>query len=453
MWIYDTFDDMMSVRRIEVGDYFADRGLILLYNTLFIIAAVLALPLFFVNVLTSPRRRKTCLKRLGFQTLAVSRGDKPVWVHALSVGEVLSSVPLVRTLRKKYPGRPLVFSVSTLTGHSVAEAVLGNDIDALFYFPYDFLWAVRKTIRRVNPFVFFLVESDIWPNCLFEMKRQKRPVVLVNGRISPRSFRRYKRVAIFMRAVFSCFSAICVQSKLDAKRFASIGASPEKICLTGNVKFDQDVGPVPEHDVERMRQKMRVEPRQKILLAGSTHEGEEAALLDVFFRIQKEFGSAVLIIAPRNPDRVRRVRFQVSSFGGTAATLSELESGLCGPAEVVVVDKIGLLNRLYALADIAFVGGSLVKSGGHNPLEPAAFSKPIIFGPDMSDFSSVADMLVESGGAFRVDGGRELFVCIRRLLEDDRWAETMGQRAFDVFQGNKGAVNKTIRAAEPFLTL
>lgn len=436
----------------EAGGHVQDNRLILLYNAVFILAAILAVPLFIVHILTRPKRRKTVIERLGIRTPALTRPERPVWVHALSVGEVLSSVPLVKTLRKKYPGRPLVFSVSTLTGHGVAETAMGKDIDMLFYFPYDFAWSIRKTMRKVNPCVFFLVESDIWPNCLFEMKKKRVPVILVNARISPGSFRGYKRLAVFMRAVFSWLSVICVQSKLDAKRFVSIGVSSQKICLTGNVKFDQDVEPVAEHDVERMRQKIRAEPGQKILLAGSTHEGEEAVLLDVFFRIQKEFGKAVLIIAPRNPDRARRVRFLASSFGGTAATLSELESGLCGPAEVVVVDKIGLLSRLYALADIAFVGGSLVKSGGHNPLEPAAFSKPIIFGPDMSDFSSVADMLVVNGGAFRVDGGRELFVCIRRLLEDDRWAETMGQRAFDVFQGNKGAVNKTIRAAEPFLT-
>jgi 3-deoxy-D-manno-octulosonic-acid transferase len=377
---------------------------------------------------------------------------RPVWVHALSVGEVLAAVPLVETIKRKYPHRPLVFSVSTLTGHGIAERALKNGIDALFYFPYDFLWSVRRMIQKVNPAVFFLVECDLWPNCLHEMKRQKRPVILVNGRISPRSFRGYKRFSFLMRAVFSWLSVICVQSKLDAKRFELIGASPDKICITGNIKFDQSVYSVSDADLARMRKTMRMKPGQKVLLAGSTHEGEEAVLLDMFFRLKKECEQTILVVVPRDPERARIVRHLVSSLGGSAATLSELEfQPSIGPKEVVVVDTMGALSLLYAMADIAFVGGSLVKSGGHNPLEPAAYAKPIIFGPDMSDFSSVAEMLVENGGAIQIEDGRDLLSAIKGLLDHDNRAEVKGRRALEVFQRNKGAVEKTIRVSEPFL--
>jgi len=444
---------MMFSKRTPRACY-GDRWLIILYNVLFFAIATLSFPLFFVHVLTSPKRKKTFFRRLGFQCLKPSNGIRPLWVHALSVGEVLSSVPLVRAIRKRCPRQPLVVSVSTLTGHGIAETVFGNDIDSLFYFPYDFLWSVRKMIKKIDPAVFFLVESDIWPNFLFDMKRKGKPVVLVNGRISPRSFRGYKRFHCFIRAVFSWISVICVQSRADAERFKLLGVSSDKVCVAGNVKFDQTVDAVPHDDVRRMRARLRIKPNQKVVLAGSTHEGEEVVFLDTFFRLKKVFGSIVLVVVPRDPQRSNTVCKMVSSFRGTSATVSELEPEVSvGPRDVIVVDTIGVLSRLYALADVAFIGGSLVAAGGHNPLEPAAFAKPIIFGPDMSDFASVAEMLLDNGGAIQVEGEEALFRAIKGLFDDKELAEATGRRALQVFQSNKGAVEKTIRASEAFLKL
>jgi 3-deoxy-D-manno-octulosonic-acid transferase len=443
---------MMFSKRTSIRACHGGRWLILAYNILFVAAAALAFPLVFVNVLTSPKRKKTFFGRLGFQCLEPFNVIRPVWVHALSVGEVLSSIPLIRAIRKRCPRQSLVVSVSTLTGHGIAESVLGNDVDLIFYFPYDFLWSVRKMIEKIDPAVFFLIESDIWPNFLFEMKRKRKPVVLVNGRISPRSFRGYRRFSFFMRAVFSWISVICVQSRTDAERFKSLGVPSDKVFVAGNVKFDQTVDTVPSDDVRRMRARMHIKPDQKVLLAGSTHEGEESALLDTFFRLKKELGRIVLVVVPRDPQRSKTVRKLVSAFGGTATTLSELESEVyVGPKDVVVVDTMGVLSRLYALSDVAFVGGSLVTSGGHNPLEPAAYAKPVVFGRDMSDFSSVAAMLIDNGGAIQVEGRDQLFRAIKGLLDDGKLAEATGRRAFEVFQSNKGAVEKTIRASEAFL--
>jgi 3-deoxy-D-manno-octulosonic-acid transferase len=202
-----------------------------------------------------------------------------------------------------------------------------------------------------------------------------------------------------------------------------------------------------------MKAQMHFKPNQRVLLAGSTHEGEESVVIDTYFKLKQKHGHVVLVIVPRDPQRSKAVRKMVSSFGGSATMLSELKGSLSvGPKDVVVVDIMGVLSRYYALADVAFVGGSLVPSGGHNPLEPAAHGKPVVFGPDMSDFSSVADMLIDNGGAIQVRGGDELYGAIKRLLDDDHLAEETGRRALEVFQSNKGAVGKTIRASEVFLT-
>lgn len=415
---------------------------------------MLAFPLVLVNVLTSEKRRKTVLRRLGIQSLVRTSARRPVWVHALSVGEVLASVPLVKRLRKTYYNRPLVFSVSTLTGHEMAKKLLVSDVDSIFFFPYDFLWSVRKAIRNVTPSLFFLVESDIWPNFLYEMKRRQIPTILVNGRISPRSFYGYKRLAFFMRSVFSWISVICAQSELDAERFESIGAPQEKIRITGNLKFDQEIDCVSSNEIESARQSLKIAPGHKILMAGSTHEGEESIVLDVFCRLKRKFHKLVLVIAPRNPKRASAVYRLAVPSGRTVALMTGLKQvSSAGAIDVIVVDTMGVLGRLYALADIAFVGGSLVRSGGHNPLEPAALGKPVLFGPDMSDFPSIAEMLIGSGGAIRVSDGEGLFREVTALLSDNNKARRMGERASEVFESNRGAVERTLKISEGFLKI
>lgn len=426
--------------------------MILLYNVIFLLGGVLSCPFIVVKVLTSEKRRKTLLRRLVTQTFIRPPAGRPVWVHALSVGEVLAAVPLVKKIRKTHSNRPVVLSVSTITGHEIAKKLLESHVDSIFFFPYDLVWSVRKVIRCVNPAIFLLVESDIWPNFLYEMKRRRIPTILVNGRLSPRSFSGYKRLSFFMRSVFSAISVICVQSKLDAERFETVGASTEKIRITGNVKFDQEIDLVSDDEIERLRQSMKITPGRKIFLAGSTHEGEESILVDVFSRLKKRFDELVLLIVPRDPKRARAVYRLFASSGCAVALMTDLKQISSTAAfEVIVVDTMGILKRLYALADVAFIGGSLVRRGGQNPLEPAAFAKPVMFGPDMSDFPQIAQMLIESGGAVRVADGQNLFQAATALLTDTNRARLMGERAFLVFQNNRGAVERTVKILEGFL--
>lgn len=441
--------------------------MIFLYNILFFIAIVLGFPLIIPLVLVSDKRRKTVLQRLGIKQLPESirknrfklPENRPVWVHALSVGEVLSSIELVKGLRLSLNYQDIVFSVSTKTGFEIANTLLKEHVDSIFYFPYDLLISVKHIARQVAPGLVLIVESDIWPNFLSEMKKREVPVILVNARLSERSFSGYSKIPFFSQRLFSFFAKICAQSGEDALRFSLLGVPSNKIIITGNIKFDQEYDFVPETEIDTLKRIMHIKPYQKILLAGSTHKGEEEIICDAVAMVKKRFAGIFLIIAPRDPERAGSVCRICKAAGLFVVNMSELEKiepdagSHAEPdpeIDAIIVDKIGALRRLYALANIAFIGGSLVKSGGHNPLEPAAYSKPVIFGHDMSDFRDIAHLLVESGGAVRVQDAESIYSVVSKLLTDNQKAEDMGTRALKVFNANKGAVEKTLNALPSF---
>lgn len=432
--------------------------MIFLYNILLAAGITIGLPLIVPLVLITDKRRKTVLYRLGLMPLpkAIRQNrsqhphNRPIWIHALSVGEVLSAVPLIKELKSCFKHQYIVFSASTKTGFEIANKLFKENVDAIFFFPYDLLISVKHIAAKVEPAIVIIVESDIWPNFLFEMKRRNIPVILVNARLSRKSYFGYKLFLFFFKRLFLSFSKICVQSSEDARRFSLLGIPPARITITGNIKFDQQYDFAGREEMEKLRQSLLVKPSQKILLAGSTHYGEEAILLDAFSRLKKKYPDLILIIVPRNPDRAGSVCRICKSAGLFAVTMSDLEEKKSGP-DVIVVDRIGTLKMLYAAADIAFVGGSLVRSGGHNPLEPAAFSRPIIFGPDMSDFADISDMLISSGGAISVQDAEGIYDIVSELLTDNQKAGEMGSIALKVFNANKGAVKKTLNTIEHFL--
>jgi 3-deoxy-D-manno-octulosonic-acid transferase len=412
-------------------------------------------PLIIFLVLVSEKRRKTFPYRLGLAALPQAPVDpslqspekRPVWIHALSVGEVHSAVALVKGLRRTWEQADLYFSVSTLTGFEVAEKQLKEDVGALFFFPYDVIFSVKQVVKKINPALVIIVETDIWPNFMKTMERRKIPVVLVNARLSDRSFSHYKRVSFFSKTLFNMFARICVQSGQDASHFKMLGVASEKLFVTGNIKFDQAVKPVSTDEKKRLKEWLRIDPRTKVLLAGSTHNGEEVILQKVFSRLKTEFSDFVLIVVPRDPKRARSVSHLFKAAGIDAVPVSALKNSVPGSSpDVMIVDTIGLLGRLYSLADITFVGGSLVACGGHNPLEPAAFSKPILLGPDMSDFRQISRMLLDAGGAIKIKDAESFYHCVSELLGNGEKSRAMGLRAFDVFRENKGALAKTLQA-------
>jgi 3-deoxy-D-manno-octulosonic-acid transferase len=434
-------------------------GMVLTYNLLWTIGMLLTFPLVAISIISSRKRRKTVLQRFGIavapglQDLKKSALDlHPLWVHALSVGEVLSAVSLARTLKQKYPDRSIVFSASTLTGFETASRLLQNDLNAVFYFPYDLIFSVRSVINRIHPALVVIVETDIWPNFLFEMKRRLIPVVLVNARLSDRSYSGYRRFSKWTSPVFQCFSFVCAQSGEDARRFMGLGLPADKVTISGNMKYDSTPDLVSENAIQYLRRILSGITHQKCLVAGSTHPGEEAILLDAYSRLKADIPALCLILAPRDIDRAIGICNLAVSQGFAVELLTQMEglTTLERP-DVVVVNTIGHLKTLYALCDVAFVGGSLINFGGHNPLEPAAFAKPILFGPHTSDVAESCNRLLAAGGAQVVRNATELVQATLTLLKSPEHFQEMGNNAFQILQKNQGALEKTLNAIGRFI--
>jgi len=351
----------------------------------------------------------------------------------------------VNAIKRTFKDASLFFSVSTLTGFQIANERLGHHADGVFYYPYDFIFSVRRIIGRINPTLMLIVETDIWPNFLYELKRRKIPVILVNARFSDRSFKGYLRLSFFLKPVFRSFTKVCVQSAPDLARISRLGILPENIAVTGNIKFEKACETSDSDNGVDIRRRLKTAPGQKVFIAGSTHDGEESMILEAFLRMRQQYGNLLLIVVPRDPDRAPLVNEAFQSKGLQTALFSELDpKGSASPGDAVVVDTMGVLGRLYAMADVAYVGGSLVNRGGHNPLEPAAYAKPILFGPDMSDFKDIAQKLLASGGAVQIQDTETLYEVVMMLFRDGNKAERMGRKAHEILCANRGAIARTV---------
>jgi 3-deoxy-D-manno-octulosonic-acid transferase len=435
------------------------RG-IFIYNIFIFLFLLIGLPILLPLTFISEKRRKTVWHRLGFIRPKQKKGmdarynshPKPIWVHALSVGEVLSAEPLLSGLKEKFPSHPLFFTVSTQTGYEIAQKQLKDLTAAISYFPIDLPFSVKQAVRRIDPALVLIVETDIWPNFMAELQKKSIPVLWVNARLSERSLKGYERLSFLFRPLFSIFARICVQSDLDARRFARLGIAPNRIHLTGNIKFDRERTALSPQIPPVLKNNLAIYPSQPVIVAGSTHDGEEEILLKGLSQLKKQWPSLIMILAPRDPKRATSVSRLAGSMGFRAFTTTSINNSQADqPFDVVVVDKMGLLGDLYTLADITFIGGSLVPCSGHNPLEPAACGKPILFGPDMRDFSTISDSLEMAGGAIRIKDADTFYRATSRLLSDPDESKEMGQKALFVFQANGGAVEKTISVAAGYL--
>jgi 3-deoxy-D-manno-octulosonic-acid transferase len=424
----------------------------ILYNGMLFLGIAFLWPLILYSVAVTAKRRHTFRQRMGwcrpFRYDAHSRETgKCIWVHALSVGEVLAAQPMVERLRQIRADVPICLTASTFTGFQTARQLYEQqERIGLAYFPYDWIGAVRRVASQINPAMVVLTETDIWPNFLMEMHRRRVPVSLVNLRLADGSWKYYRRFNRMSRHLFNGFEKIAVQGQLDMKRLITLGINPEKVTVTGNIKFD-GFAPVRAADTTtQWKRSLKISSEMRVMVAGSTHAGEETAMLQVLRTLMRRNNAPILILAPRDPLRSAEIIASCGGMGLTAGAMSAVlngsDDGHC--PQVVVVDSIGVLKVLYGLADVAFVGGSLVPCGGHNPLEPAAWGKPILFGPDMRDFPLISKLLLDARAAQVVRGADDLLQAVSRLLADPQLAGEMGSRALRLVQTQRGSVDRTL---------
>jgi len=408
----------------------------ILYNILLVLFTLLLSPVILFKLVTVPKYRGGISQKLGRirkRVRKVIQGTRPIWVHAVSVGEVMAAHPLIRELKKKYPNRKLILSTVTVTGNHTAHQRV-PEADAVFFFPFDFPWIVRRVIREIDPAIVLVAETELWPNFFRELKRADIPSAVINGRISLHSFKNYRKFRKFFRQVFSNVTIFCMQSADDAERIKDIGAPSERVIVTGNLKFDQKIP-------SNQSSPVQLPEGSKVITAGSTHRGEEAALLDVFRRLREKFPELILIIAPRHPERFDEVEGLINKAGYECQRRTSLKGRV---NDVLLLDTIGELRAFYGICDIAFVGGSLVKVGGHNLLEPAAVKKPVIFSSYMFNFKEISEALISAGGGILVKDKEELYVQAEKLLSDKSYARQIGIKAFAVIEANSGAAKRTI---------
>jgi len=415
-----------------------------LYNFLIYLAAPVALMMHLWRGLRDASYRERLGERFG---LGPVLPGPTIWIHAVSVGEVQAAESLVRQLLVRHPGHSLLLTTVTPTGAARARQLFGNAV-LLRYVPFDLPGSVRRFFDRVRPRLAMILETELWPNLYAECGRRKVPLVLASARISPRSVGRYRRLVPLFRQALSHGIVIAAQSETDAARFRSIGAAPERTHVTGNIKFDFQ--PPPEMEARGARWRERNAPRRPIWVAGSTHEGEEEAILVAHRKVLKRFPEALLLLVPRHPQRFDMVRELLDRRGEAYVNRS---SGAVIPANKTVMlgDTMGELMMFYAAADVTFVAGSLVPVGGHNLLEPASLGRPVLTGPHNFNSEAAVQLLIEAGAARIVADTRQLAHEVGDLLADTGLRGRMGAAGRVVLDANRGAIDRLLRLVDPLL--
>jgi len=419
------------------------------YSVLTLVLFLVVSPYFLYQAIRYKKYVGSLRERLGLLPISFNvDAEQSIWIHAVSVGEALTARALVADLKQRYPRLRLYMSTTTMPGQQVAKTTFRN-VDGVFFFPFDWAFIVRRTLNLVRPRLFIMMETEIWPNLLRACRRRGVKTILINGRISSRSYPRYRLIRPFFRRVLANVDRFCMQSEEAARRLIDLGADPSRVTVTGSLKFDSlELPPVAAHvkPRDRVLRFFRVSSHRTVIVAGSTLRGEEEAVLQAFRRVKRGTPNALAIIAPRHPERFAEVERLSRERGFVTTRRSDLPIDAEPRADVIVLDTIGELAQLYQLATAVFVGGSLVDQGGHNILEPAVFGKAIMFGPHMQNFKEIADAFIASDAAVQVGSDRELEETMLALVRDPVRRASLGAAARALVEANRGAKDKTMAA-------
>lgn len=382
--------------------------------------------------------------------------NRPIWIHSVSVGETISVKHLIEALRGDSPDKRFVISTVTPTGNKIAKSIAA-DKDYATYLPLDLSFIVRKVIDRINPSIFIITETEIWPNLIYYLSQKNIPIVVVNGRISDTSFKGYRCIKFLLVWLLNRINTFCVQTQQDAERLIALGLFRDKIKITGNMKFDIKVKDYTElkKDYTDYRIRFGLGVQDRLFVAASTHQGEEEIILNVYKQLLGDYANIKLLIVPRHPERAARIEKLVDKYNFKPQRISSLSSGRSTVVKqsqrpeqttVFILDTVGQLMYFYAISDIVFVGGSLVRKGGHNILEPASLNKPMLFGPNMFNFLDITNLFLKANAAIMVRDEVELKTNIKDLLRNESRITELGRLAKEIILKNQGATlrNKEI---------
>ena len=433
-----------------------------IYSLLLGLAFLILLPRFLVDAVRHGKYVAGFRERLGSLSPLKSNGRPVIWIHCVSVGETQAARPLVRGLRERFPHHLIAISTITLTGQTLAHEAFKTDAAKVFYFPFDWRWVVRRTLKAINPDAVLIMETELWPGFLRECKEQRISVAIVNGRLSEKSFRRYRLIRPFMKRVLSSLRLAIMQTEADADRLRALGMDAVKTLVAGNLKFEAGTMPTNELLTAEFRERFKLNDSD-LILAASTHASEEVIILNSFRQVVSSSKSRTeskprLMIAPRHPERFTEVADLLKTSGLRWVKRTWPADASDGEAEVVLLDSIGELNSIYPLATIVFVGGSIANRGGHNILEPAALGASVITGPHTYNFQSIVQTFVEAGAIIQLrtmsDSAAmvELANVISELLADPARRRELGELAQSLVNKNHGATARTLESLNSILS-
>lgn len=416
-----------------------------IYNIVALLLVVLALPVFVFRMFHESGFKERLRQSFGFlpkEALEPVAKKDCIWLHAASVGEIVAASPIVKEFRRELPEYPILVSVVTASGYTMAKRII-KDADSIIYFPLDLPLLSASVVKKIMPRVFLPVETELWPNFLKAARLYNIPVMMVNGRISDKSVKRYRYLRGVLTDMIGTVVKFCMQSSIDAQYIIKLGADPQRVIVTGNTKFDQTYTDVTETDKQRLLQEMGLNPDQPILLAGSTHKGEEEVLFEAFKMVKAQFPTVRLVLAPRDIMRTDEIIQIAASYDLLAKRRTLLQHQSGDDHQVVILDTIGELGKVYSIGDIIFVGGSLVPRGGHNILEPAAHGKPIIIGPHMYNFKDTYALFSARNACLTVKDARELAQKTLDILNNHSLRQAMADETLAIIKENRGAAHES----------
>ena len=409
------------------------------YNLVLISAAILLLPVILAAFLIQPKFRAGFFEKIGFYNIK-PENKHTIMFHAVSVGEVNAVETLIKRTREEFPESRIVLTTTTKTGQEIARKKLSNTVDVITYFPYDFAFSVFSLLHKAKPDVILIAETEIWPDFMYIAKKMEIPVYIVNGRLSPNSYKGYKNFSFFFKPILGLYKGILMQTEGDAQRIRDVGAKPEITKVMGNLKFDINKN-IDDAAIESLKNEMEL-AQNRLIIAASTHKGEDEILLDAFCEIKKEFPDVKFMIAPRHPERYESVENLIQNTGFSYGKRSSRDN--FAQNEIIVLDTMGELMKFFSICTFAFIGGSFSSTGGHNPLEANIWDKPVLSGDCVFNFKDIYDILCKSGAGKVVKTPEGMFEYLKNLLENQAEYDRTKEASQKVFEAQRGAINFVI---------